>query len=134
MLGELLGEVKGKIVVRRVLKPEGSEQRVEVSIQGQGKLAGTEVTEIGTYTSSLKPGGFLSGSGQGIMMTKDGGMIAWSGQGVGRFKAQGGVSYRGAVFYETASPMLQQLNGIAVVFEHDTDTSDNYSSKIWEWK
>jgi len=56
------------------------------------------------------------------------------GQGIGHFKPTGGVSFRGAIYHQTASQKLASLNGMAVVYEHETDASDNASSKYWEWK
>jgi hypothetical protein len=55
-------------------------------------------------------------------MTEDGEMATWRGQGVGRFTGRGrAVSYRGAIYYQTTSERLARLNGIAVVFEYDSD-------------
>jgi hypothetical protein len=53
---------------------------------------------------------------------------------VGTFKERGAVSYRGAVYYQTASPKLSRLNTVAGVFEFESDESGNTQSKIWEWK
>ncbi|OFW39799.1 MAG: hypothetical protein A3J28_09110 [Acidobacteria bacterium RIFCSPLOWO2_12_FULL_60_22] len=134
MLGELLGEEKGKITGYRVVQTAGAGQKVEVSFQGSGKLLGIEIKEIATYASVMKPGGYMFGSGQGIIMTKDGESVCWVGQGTGRHKPGGGMSWRGAVYYETASQKLARLNGAAVVYEHDTDAHDNFTTKFWEWK
>jgi len=82
----------------------------------------------------MRSGGFLCGEGQGVALTKDGDSVVWVGQGAGHFKAGGGVSWRGAVHYETSSPKLARLNGIAAVFEHETDASENCDTKAWEWK
>jgi hypothetical protein len=134
MLGELLGEEKGKITMRRVVRSRGKGHKMEVTMQTTGTLAGVEFRNIGTYTSMMRPGGFLFGQGQGMVMTKDGDAISWVGQGTGRLKPGGGISFRGAVFYETSSTKLARLNGLAVAFEHEVDADDNCSSKLWEWK
>jgi hypothetical protein len=107
---------------------------VEVSFQTSGKILGVEHKDIGTYWSAMRPGGFLYGEGQGILMTKDGHSVVWVGQGTGRPKPKGGMSWRGAVYYETSSPKLARLNGMAVLFEHETDADDNVTTKYWEWK
>ena len=60
-------------------------------------------------------------------------MATWKGGGVGKFTG-GGVSYRGAIYYSTASQKLARLNGIATVFEFEVDADGNTQSKIWEWK
>ena len=67
-------------------------------------------------------------------MTKDADRATVVSQGAGRFKAGGGTSWRGAAYWQTASPKLARLNGIAVLFEYETDANDNVSWKVWEWK
>ena len=134
MLGEQVGESKGKITARRVLPSDGG-AKVEVSFEGSGTLLGSETFEIGTYWSVVRPDGTLYGEGQGLGMTKDGSSATWVGQGAGRFTGQGsGVSWRGAIYYQSASPKLARLNGIAVVFEHESDAAGNFTNKLWEWK
>lgn len=134
MLGEMLGEEKGKVTMHRVVRSRGRGHKVEVTMQTTGTLAGAEMHNLGTYNSTMRPGGFLFGQGQGIIMTRDGESISWVGQGTGKMKPGGGVSFRGAVYYETSSSKLARLNGLAVVYEHETDASDNCSTKYWEWK
>lgn len=134
MLGDLLGEERGKATGYRVLPSEGTGPKVEVSFQASGKILGIETTEMGTYWSMPKPGGFLHGEGQGVVMTRDGEMATWVGQGVGRIGAGGSASWRGALYYSTASTKLARLNGVAIVFEFEVDQQGNTSAKIWEWK
>jgi hypothetical protein len=133
MLGEMLGEEKGQVTTYRVIKSDGG-NKVEITFRADGAILGNPMRDIGTYSSQVRPGGFLFGEGQGVIMTKDGDGVSWVGQGTGHFKPTGGVSFRGAVYYETASPKLARLNGMAVIYEHETDASDNCSTKYWEWK
>ena len=134
MLGDLIMEEKGKISGYRVISSRGGGQRVEVSFQASGKILGIEHRTLATYWSVVQPNGFLYGEGQGVLMTKDGDSATWVGQGAGRFKPGGGVVWRGALYYQTASPKLARLNGIAAVFEYETEANDNTSGKLWEWK
>ena len=134
MLGELISEEKGKVTMHRVMRSRGRGHKIEITFQTAGKLAGSDSKDLGTYYSVIRPGGFLFGQGQGIIMTKDGDSISWVGQGTGKMKPDGGVSFRGAVYYETSSPKLARFNGMAVVYEHETDASDNCTTKSWEWK
>lgn len=134
MLGELICELRGKRTARRVLSTDGGGFRVEVSFEDSGKLLGVEANDIGTYSSASKPDGTLYGEGQGVLLMPDGGMATWKGQGVGRFLAGGAVSYRGAIYYSTATPKLVRLNSLAGVFEFEVDANGNTHSKIWEWK
>ena len=133
MLGEKIGETSGKVVVRRVLPSDGG-PKVETSFQARGFLVGVEVTETGTYTAAVRQDGTLFGQGQGIIVSKDGDMATWVGQGVGTIRPGGTVSYRGAVFYNSASPKWTKLNTVAGVFEYEADSDGNTKSQLWEWK
>jgi hypothetical protein len=107
---------------------------VETSFQAQGSILGVGHRTIGTYTSTMRPDGSLIGNGQGIVMNVEGGAASWVGQGVGLIGKDGSVSYRGAIFYQTASPKWARLNGVAAVFEYDVDPQGNTKAGIWEWK
>jgi hypothetical protein len=133
MLGEQIGESRGKRSGRRVLSVDGG-FKVEVSFESNGKVLGLDVNEIGTYCSVSRPDGSLYGEGQGLIITQDGEAATWKGQGVGKFVGGGAVSYRGAVYYSTASPKLARLNTVAAIFEFDVDVQGNTHSKFWEWK
>ena len=135
MLGEQIGEESGKTTGIRVLPSEGQGPRIEASFQASGTLLGQPTTDMGTYISVVRPDGSLHGAGQGVVMAKDGGMAAWSGEGVGRLTGHGtAVNWRGAIYFQTASPSLARLNGVAVVFEFDVDEQGNTRTKNWEWK
>ena len=133
MLGEQIGELKGKRTARRVLSTDGG-FKVEVSFESVGKLLGSDASEFATYCSAPRPDGTLYGEGQGVVMTKDGDMLTWKGQGIGRFTGVGAVSFRGAVYFSTASPKFARLNSVASIFEHDVDADGSTHSKLWEWK
>jgi hypothetical protein len=134
MLGELIGEERGKITSRRVLPSNGSAPKVEVSMEADVKLLGQDAKGIGTYWSVVQPTGFLYGEGQGVVMTSQGESIQWTGAGRGEFTGQGGVKFRGAVYYQTTAERFARLNGIAIVFEHEVDGNGNLASRYWEWK
>ena len=133
MLGEQIGEARGKRTGRRVLSVDGG-FKVEVAFETQGKLLGVDNMEIGTYWSESRPDGSLYGEGQGVVITQDGDVATWKGGGVGKFVGGGAVSYRGAIYYSTASQKLARLNGAAAVFEFDVDAEGNTHAKLWEWK
>jgi hypothetical protein len=133
MLGELISESHGKRTARRVLSASPG-FKVEVSFEDSGKLLGIEAHTIATYWSEGRPDGSLYGEGQAVVITQDGETATWRGQGVGKFLDGGAVSYRGAVYYSTASPKLARLNTLAVVFEFEVDANGNTREKSWEWK
>jgi hypothetical protein len=134
MLGELIGESHGKRSGRKVVSVDGGGFKVEVSFEDSGKMLGGDTSGIGTYCSGTRPDGSLYGEGQGVLLTPDGGMATWKGGGVGKILPDGSVSYRGAIYYSTATPKLARLNSIAAVFEFDVDVQGNTHSKLWEWK
>lgn len=132
MIGEQIGETRGKRLVRRVLSTEPP--TAEVSFEDSGQLFGVSTTGMGTYTSVINPDGSIFGQGQGINMTPDGDGIAWKGSGFGKFGAGGAVSYRGMLFFKSNSPKLAHANNVCGAFEYEVDASGNTVSKIWEWK
>jgi len=132
MLGEIIGETTGKRVLRRVLS--GDPLRVEVSFEESGSIIGVATTGFGTYQSAVRPDGTIYGEGNGAIITADGELATWTGSGQGTFGAGGAVSYRGILYFRTASQKLAQLNGAPGVFEYEVDPSGNTHTKIWAWK
>ncbi len=132
MIGEQIGETKGKRLVRRVTSTDPP--TAEVSFEDSGQMFGVPVTGMGTYTSTIAADGSLYGEGQGLNMTQDGEAITWKGSGVGKFGSGGAISYRGMLYFKTASKKLARLNNACGAFEYDVDASGNTVSKIWEWK
>jgi len=135
MLGDLVGEEKGKTTSLRVLDVQPP--KMEISFSGEGKYRGVDGTVFATYWSVLRPDGVLSGEGQAMIMSRDGQEMATStGQGIGRFVEPGKIRFVGSVFYSTASKgKLSFLNNLVAVFEHEREReSGNVSNKFWEWK
>ena len=134
MLGERIGEETGKVTGRRVLPSDGQGPKVETSFQSSGTLLGKATTTFGTYWAVMRADGTLYGEGQGVTMTTDGGAASWIGSGLGRLTAEGGASFRGAIYFQTATPGLARLNSIAGVYEYDQDPNGNIRILTWEWK
>lgn len=70
MLGDLIYEARDKVTGKRVLDTEGP--TIEGTYQTQGKLKGMEVIEMGTFSSTMRPGGALYGEDKAVVMTRDG--------------------------------------------------------------
>ena len=134
MLGDKLGNVTGKVVLRRVLAAGASATRVETNQKGAGTLLGVDFREMGTYESELRPDGTLYGSGQGLYMGSGGEMATWIGHGVGTMLKGGGSRFRGAIYVYSTSEKWQRLNAVAGVFEYEVDADDNYKATLTEWK
>jgi hypothetical protein len=95
MIGDKLGNVTGKLVLRRVLPTGSGAPRTESTQRGTGTLLGVEFQESTTYESELRPDGTLFGTSQGIYMGREGEVATWIGQGVGTLSPGGGVTFRG---------------------------------------
>ena len=132
MLGELIGESTGRRLLRRALSVDPP--TVEVSFEESGKMFGVNINGFGTYSSVVRSDGSIYGEGQGVIMTQDGEMISWKGSGLGRFKEKGADSYRGIIYYQTASQKLARLNSAPGVFEYEVDPEGKTQTKVWEWK
>lgn len=132
MLGEQIGHTTGRRLVRRVLSTDPP--TAEVSFEDSGTICGVAVSGMGTYTSVVNADGSLHGNGQGMEMADNGEAATWTGTGVGKFGPGGSVSYRGMLFFRTASQKLARLNNVCVAFEYEVDSSGNTVSKMWEWK
>ncbi len=134
MLSKQIGEEAGQVTGTRVLPDEGSGPQIEMSIEESGTLLGVPVSEMCTLVAVIRPDGTLFAHGQGVATTDDGEMAPWQGQGAGHFTGHGTASsWRGAIYFQTASEKLGQLNGIAVVFELEIDESGKTASKFYEW-
>ncbi|HEY3357077.1 MAG TPA: hypothetical protein VGQ83_27755 [Polyangia bacterium] len=135
MLGEKIGEERGKVIGQRVLAPEGGRPRIEVTIQTTGKLLGVEYQETATYVSTPGPGNALFGEGEAVMMTKDGDALSWKGIGSGKPTGRGQASsWRGSVCFRNLPQKFNRLAGVACVFEHECDENGNVETKLYEWK
>ena len=132
MLGEMIGELTGKITGIRVLPMECC-PKMESSFQDMGKILDVDVTDIGTFWSLFKEDGGLYGEGQGILMTDDGEIVTWTGQGIGNMKGKG-ADYRVSVFFNTSSKKLARLNNTMGISEYSIDEEGNTHEKLWEWK
>jgi len=132
MLGDVLGELTGKRIVRRVLSVDPT--KVEISFEESGQMLGVATNSFGTYTSMIRPDGSLYGEGVGVMVSREGDMVSWVGSGQGKFTPGGGVSYRGILYFQTTSQKLARLNAAPGVFEYEVDGEGKSHTKTWEWK
>ena len=133
MLGDIIYEMTGKKVGWRVLPPDQIGPRMEISYQGTGQLLGIEINETGTYTAVARPNGTFFANTQGICIAKDGGIISWTGQSVGIPEGNGKVSYRGGMFFDSASPEFSQLSTITGISEYEVSENGPLSGKGWDW-
>src|SRR5437899_3087664 len=120
MIGEKLGEDTGKTTGRRVLSVDGGPV-IETSGTGTGTMLGVQYHSFVTYTGKMQADGTIAGEGIGVMMGKGGENASFTAKGVGRLLPAGGVSWRGAFFFQTTATKWTRLNSIATLFEVEID-------------
>lgn len=125
---DLIGEFKGKNTVYRVL-PDGE---IETSGQGTGKIMGADAMIMFTTVGIMTDGLFI-GEGTGVITTMAGETVTLKMNSVGWPSRNGGIS-RGASTQVTSSEALMRLNKAVLLHEYNTDMTDNWTGKIWEWK
>ncbi|MFJ4097658.1 hypothetical protein ACIPYS_39360 [Kitasatospora sp. NPDC089913] len=134
MLGDLIGRTENRDTGRRVLDAGDGHVVVEVSFESRGSYYGAEVNGFGTYESEVRADGGLRGEGQGVDMTADGQSVVWHGTALGRFTEGGGTSWRGALFFSTASSELDRLNHVVGLFEYEVAPDGKSTGAYYEWK
>jgi hypothetical protein len=129
-LGEVLGEARGKVAGLKAL----GDGKIEVSLQGKGKLLGSDIQDVVTFWSVMRPNGTAYGQGNAIQMSSDG-MAVWQGSGVGRPTGPGAWKYSyGGVYTNATSEKWQRLLNVYTAGEYEDDGNGNYNWKVWEWK
>jgi hypothetical protein len=139
MLGDQIGEVKGKITGQRVLGlEEGGLAKIEYSFSANGTMKEVDITHMATFWTIPRENGVLYGEGQGVIITTDGSaeMATEIGHGIGRFTdGRKKVRFRGSFFYRASSTgKLAFLNNLVGLFEYEVDEAGNTQHKVWEWK
>lgn len=134
MLGERLGESRGKATGTRVLASEGGRVKVDVSFQGKGRILGREISDVGTYWQTVHEDGILYGEGRVRLMTEDGDIADWIGFGVGRpVGAAPAARYAVCGAFQSASERLRGLTETATIVEYDVDADGAYHWTMWAW-
>ncbi|MCW4001284.1 MAG: hypothetical protein NWE93_13705 [Candidatus Bathyarchaeota archaeon] len=128
MLGELIGEFKGRNTVYRVL----DNGKVETSGQGMGKILGIDAYVVSTSVGTMQNGLFV-GRVNSVITIASGESVILQGNAVGYPSGEGGAT-RAASIQATTSEKLMRLNRIVALHEYQTDMADNWVGKIWEWK
>ncbi len=128
MLGELVGEFKGRNIGWRVL-PDG---KIETTAQGMGKILGVETFTLSTSIGTMVNGIFM-GEMNSAFTTMEGDTIMAKGVAVGYPSGNGGAT-RAASIHMTQSKKFERLNKVLGMHEYQTDMENNFVGKIWEWK
>lgn len=132
MLGDQIYEGKGKVSSERVL--ELDPPKIESSYTMESKLKGMPVSEVGTYTSTMRPDGTMLGEDKAIIMSDDGSGTTATAQGIGRFTGPEKISFKGfATVGPAGTGKLAAVNSLLIAIEVEVD-GENLTIKGWEWK
>jgi hypothetical protein len=134
MLGDMIGELTGKVVGQRIVHHYGGQLKLERTIESKGKILGTEVSFLATTWAMERPQGGMFSKGHGVMMTKTGEKAELHGSGISIPGKGPGMNVRGVRYLQTKSAALSRLNNVALVFEIEIAPDGTYHDKMWEWK
>ena len=133
MIGEMVGELTGKVVGQRIVHQWGGPLKLERTFETKGKILGIEVTFLATTYGMERPQGGMFVKGDGVIMTKTGEKAELHGAGIS-MPAKGGWSVRGTRYLQTNAPALKRLNDVAIPFELEIAADGTIHDKWWEWK
>ena len=136
MVGDKIGEERGKVTSRRALTSGDPRYlKLEISFESQATLYGMTCMGMGTYEVFERVPGQLYGVGQGMLRTQDGDGAIWNGHGVGTPTADGGVKFAASATYQaSATGKLARLNHVLVLIEHTAAGDGSTRSTFTEWK
>ena len=135
MIGDVIGELTGKIVSQRLVRHwHGGELKLEKTMESKGKILGKEVTLLATLQLKERPQGGMYAEGNGVMMTATGEKVILHGSGITTAMKGMAISQRGVRYAQTASPAFSRLNNVAIVFEIEILADGTVHDKMWEWK
>ena len=134
MIGEMVGELSGKVIGQRLVHHWGGPMKIERTIEAKGNIHGIDVSFLATTWASERPHGGMFVKGHAMMMTMHGEKAEGQGSGVIIPLKGGGMSVRGARYFQTGSAALKKLNDVALLFEIEVGPDGTYRDKMWEWK
>ena len=85
--------------------------------------------------STMLQNGTFYGDGTGFLTTEDGELVTYRGARIGWPTGPGwSSSFRGALYYQTASKKLAEANKVVGVYGHRSDANGANQIKVWEWE
>ena len=136
MLGDKIGEDRGRVTGRRALKSGDPRYlKLEISFEAEATVYGIPCQNLGTYEVYERGPGQIYGEGQGMLMTRDGDDAIWNGHGVGTPTPDGGIKFAASIAFQAgATGKLARLNGVLVLVEHTAGGDGKTHSTMTEWK
>ena len=135
MLGEQIGEFRGKVKGTRVLPGDDYRYvKMETTIEQQGQLLGQDAYDMGTFTAFERVPGQVYAEGIGAMGVGADGAI-WNGHGIGRMGDDMTLSVRFSVAVQSGQTgPLARLKECLILGEYEQDAEGNTHTRLWEWK
>ena len=134
MLGELVGDLTGKITSTRIIRCHTRELKMEKTMESKGNVLGNDVTFIATFKAKEREQGGFYSEGNGILMLKNGEKAVLHGSGISTAHKGQTMSMRGIRYLQTRGGSLSRLNNVALVFEIEAGADGTITDKFWEWK
>jgi hypothetical protein len=134
MLGEMIGELTGKVVGQRIPHRYGGDLKIERTMESKGMILASGVTFLATFWSKERPHGGMFAKGHGIMTTEKGERAVLTGSGISVPAKGPGWSMRGVRYLQTSGAALSRLNNMALLFEMEIAPDGTTRDRMWEWK
>jgi hypothetical protein len=134
MLGDLIGEFKGKTTGYRVTEILMNGPKIEASFRQNGKLLGVDAFDMATYWSIMTAPDVMYGEGQGVVRSMSDEMACYRATGTAKMTKGPMPIWRGVLYFQSPTPKWGVLNGVAIVYEYEVDANDNTHVRLWEWK
>ena len=130
MLGDKLGDAKGRATSTRLLPFEGDAPRIEASFTGEGTFLGQPMTLIGSYWESSRGEGVKFGDARMLLTLADGESVFFRGSGVSGRPAH----YASFGDFPWSTKGLTRLKGVGAVVEYDMLEAGGFAWRMWEWR
>jgi hypothetical protein len=134
----------GKVISQRILGTSEGSPQVELSTIQDATIQGVgNVTNLATWTNTLKPDKLIYATGKGVITAENGEMATWIANDIGRSDDKGIITYRGLILFNTVNSSstsgkhLAFLNNMEALFmtKVNVNSSDRpQATKMWEWK
>jgi hypothetical protein len=133
MIGDVVGELTGKIIGERIIRSHHGVLKVEKTMESKGKILGVDVTLLGTFVAMERPQGGMYAEGNGMLMTMTGDKVTLHGSGIS-VPGKTGMNMRGVRYAQTTAPAFIRLNNVALAYELEVKPDGTVRDKWWEWK
>ena len=129
MIGQKLGEARGRTTNVRLLPFDGTPPQIEASFSGEGSFLEQSMSLIGCYWEGSRGVDVKFGNARMLLTLANEEQVFFQGNGVS------GKPNRYASFGEFpwTTSGLSHLLGIAVVLEYDMLENSGFAWRMWEW-